>query len=57
MFKHVYMEIKFLSILILTLENLSNILDKKVYTKEKQKINSFLANIIILYSLKTLENL
>ena len=57
MFKHVYMEIKFLSILILTLENLSNILDKNVYTKEKQKINSFLANIIILYSLKTLENL
>ena len=51
------MEIKFLSILILTLENLSNILDKNVYTKEKQKINSFLANIIILYSLKTLENL
>ena len=57
MFKHVYMEIKFLSILILTLENLSNILDKNVYTKEKQKINSFLANIIILYFLKTLENL
>ena len=57
MLQYVDMEITFLNSLILTLQNPNNTLDENVYMKQKQKLNSFLANVPILYLLKTPENL